>query len=195
MDVPIDQVNPDMRRVAKIVNFGVLYGMSEFGLSQQTGLPPEQAGSFIRRYFQRFGTVKAYQDQVLREAEERGYVTTLLGRRRYIPELKSGTYAIRAAGQRMAINHPIQGTSSDIVKRAMIRIQRFIDEQRLEAMMVLQVHDELVFELPRDEIDTLAPALCEIMESAMTLAVPLKVDLKVGDNWEEMRHPSTRYEE
>jgi DNA polymerase I len=195
MDVPIEQVNADMRRLAKVVNFGVLYGMSEFGLSQQSGLPPEQAGSFIRRYFERFGTVKAYQDHILREAERRGYVTTLLGRRRYIPELGNKVYAVRAAGQRMAINHPIQGTASDIVKTAMIRVQRFIEERGLKALMVLQVHDELVFEVPRGEIDGLAPELCRIMEGATELSVPLKVDLKLGDNWEEMHGLETSKEQ
>jgi DNA polymerase I len=186
-DIPIEEVTADMRRVAKIVNFGVLYGMSEYGLSQQTGLPPEQAGNFIRRYFERFGTVRAYQDLVLREAEERGYVTTLLGRRRYIPELTNKIYAVRAAGQRMAINHPIQGTASDIAKIAMIGVQRLIEERGLKSLMLLQVHDELLFEAPRAEIDTLAPAICGIMEGAMTLEVPLKVDLKLGDNWDEMQ--------
>jgi DNA polymerase-1 len=186
MDVPIEAVTPDMRRLAKVVNFGVLYGMSEFGLSQQTGLPPEQAGSFIRRYFERFQTVKAYQEGVLREAEQRGYVTTLLGRRRYIPELNNNVYAVRAAGQRMAINHPIQGTASDIVKTAMIRVQRLIEERGLAALMVLQVHDELLFEVPREEVEPLARELCPVMEDATTLSVPLKVDVKVGVNWEEM---------
>ncbi len=186
MDVGIDQVTADMRRVAKVVNFGVLYGMSEYGLSQQIGLPPEQAGSFIRRYFEQFATVKAYQDSVLRQAEQHGFVTTLLGRRRYIPELKSPVYAVRSAGQRMAINHPIQGTASDIVKIAMVRVQRLLEEWGMRSLMMLQVHDELLFESPRDEVDALAPTLCEIMEAAMQLDAPLKVDLKIGDNWEEM---------
>ena len=190
MKVPIEQVTPDQRRFAKVVNFGVLYGMSEFGLSWRSGLPPEQADAFIRRYFEEFGTVKAYQDAILREAERRGYVTTLLGRRRYIPELNSRIYNVRQAAQRQAINHPIQGTASDIVKTAMIRVQRLLDERGLGALMVLQVHDELLFELPRDEIDVLAPDLCRIMESATELSVPLRVDLKVGDNWEEMKPPS-----
>ena len=185
--VPIEQVTPDMRRLAKVVNFGVLYGMSEFGLSQQSGLPPEQAGAFIRRYFERFRTIKAYQDGVLREAEERGYVTTLLGRRRYIPELKNNVHAVRAAGQRMAINHPIQGTASDIVKIAMIRVQRWLDELPPGPLMVLQVHDELVFEVPRGDVGAIAEQLRPIMEGATTLSVPLNVELKAGDNWEELR--------
>ena len=183
----MDQVTADQRRLAKVVNFGVLYGMSEFGLAQQSGLPQEQAGAFIRRYFDRFGTVKAYQDGILREAERSGFVTTLLGRRRYIPELTNKIYAVRAAGQRMAINHPIQGTASDIVKRAMISVQQLIEERGLRTMMLLQVHDELLFEAPRDELRAFAAELKEIMEGAMTLSVPLRVDLKAGDNWEELQ--------
>jgi len=187
MDVPLDEVTADQRRLAKIVNFGVLYGMSEFGLAQQSGLPQDQAGAFIRRYFEQFATVKAYQDGILREAETTGYVTTLLGRRRYIPELSNKIHAVRAAGQRQAINHPIQGTASDIVKKAMIRVQRYIEERELKMLMVLQVHDELLFEAPRGELEAFAAELKSIMESAMTLAVPLRVEMKVGDNWEEMQ--------
>jgi DNA polymerase-1 len=188
IDIPIDRVTSDQRRLAKIVNFGVLYGMSEYGLSQQSGLPPEQAGQFIKRYFDRFGTVKAYQDTILREAEERGYVTTLMERRRYIPELTNKIYSVRAAGQRMAINHPIQGTASDIVKIAMIGVQRLIEERFPRTMMVLQVHDELLFEIPREDLMPFARALCPIMQGAMSLSVPLVVELRSGDNWEELKH-------
>jgi DNA polymerase-1 len=190
MDVPIGEVTSDQRRLAKVVNFGVLYGMSEYGLSQQSGLPPEQAGAFIKRYFDEFGTVKAYQDQILREAEERGYVTTLLDRRRYIPELTSKIHNVRNAGQRMAINHPIQGTASDIVKIAMIRVEQMIEEQFPRTLMELQVHDELVFEIYRDDLEPFARALVPIMRDAMKLAVPLDVELRCGDNWEELKHLS-----
>ena len=190
MDVPIEKVTSDQRRLAKVVNFGVLYGMSEYGLSQQSGLPPEQAGAFIKRYFDEFGTVKAYQDQILKEAEQRGYVTTLLERRRYIPELTSKIYSVRNAGYRMAINHPIQGTASDIVKIAMIRVQRLIDEKYRRVMMMLQVHDELVFEIHRDDLEPFARELVPIMRGAMKLSVPLDVELRAGDNWEELQHYS-----
>ncbi len=188
LDVPIQEVTSDQRRLAKVVNFGVLYGMSEYGLSQQSGLPQEQAGAFIKRYFDEFGTVKAYQDQILREAEERGFVTTLLERRRYIPELTSKIYSVRNAGQRMAINHPIQGTASDIVKIAMIRVERMIEEKFPRTLMVLQVHDELVFEIYRDDLEGFARELVPIMRGAMSLAVPLDVELRCGDNWEELKH-------
>jgi len=188
MDVPINEVTSDQRRLAKVVNFGVLYGMSEYGLSQQSGLPPEQAGAFIRRYFDEFGTVKAYQDTILREAEQRGYVTTLLERRRYIPELNSKIRTVRNAGERMAINHPIQGTASDIVKIAMVQVQQMIDERFPRTKMELQVHDELLFEIYRDDVEAFAQALVPIMRSAMKLVVPLDVELRAGDNWEELKH-------
>jgi len=188
MDVPIQEVTSDQRRLAKVVNFGVLYGMSEYGLSQQSGLPPEQAGQFIKRYFDEFGTVKAYQDNLLHEAEQRGYVTTLLERRRYIPELNSKIYAVRQAGYRQAINHPIQGTASDIVKIAMIRVQRLIEERYPRTLMVLQVHDELLFEIPRDDLIPFARDLRPIMRDAMQLAVPLDIELRSGNNWEELKH-------
>jgi DNA polymerase I len=187
MDTPIQDVTSDQRRLAKIVNFGVLYGMSEYGLAQQSGLPPAQAGEFIKRYFDRFGTVKAYQDNLLHEAEARGFVTTVLERRRYIPELTSKIYNVRQAGIRQAINHPIQGTASDIVKIAMIGVQGLIEEQYPRTLMVLQVHDELLFEIHRDDLDGFARDLCPIMQNAMQLEVPLVVELRVGDNWEELK--------
>ncbi|MFN8632571.1 MAG: DNA polymerase I [Chloroflexota bacterium] len=188
MDIPLQDVTSDQRRLAKVVNFGVLYGMSEYGLAQQSGLPQEQAGAFIKRYFDRFGTVKAYQDGLLKEAEERGYVTTLLERRRYIPELTNKIYSVRQAGQRMAVNHPIQGTASDIVKIAMIGVQKLIEQKYPGTLMVLQVHDELLFELPKSDLDTFARDLCPIMQNAMSLSVPLDVELRYGDNWEELKH-------
>ena len=187
MDTPIQDVTSDQRRLAKIVNFGVLYGMSEYGLAQQSGLPPAEAGQFIKRYFDRFGTVKAYQDNLLNEAEVRGFVTTLLERRRYIPELTSKIYNVRQAGVRQAINHPIQGTASDIVKIAMIGVQKLIDEKYPRTLMVLQVHDELLFEIRREDLDPFARELCPIMQNAMSLEVPLVVELRVGDNWEELK--------
>ena len=187
MDTPIQDVTSDQRRLAKIVNFGVLYGMSEYGLAQQSGLPPAEAGQFIKRYFDRFGTVKAFQDTLLHEAEGRGFVTTLLERRRYIPELTSKIYNVRQAGVRQAINHPIQGTASDIVKIAMIGVQKLIEEKYPKTLMVLQVHDELLFEIQRDDLDAFARDLCPIMQDAMTLEVPLVVELRAGDNWEELK--------
>ncbi|MGE3910015.1 MAG: DNA polymerase I, partial [Chloroflexota bacterium] len=188
LGIGIQEVTSDQRRLAKVVNFGVLYGMSEYGLAQQSGLPQEQAGQFIRDYFDRFGTVKAFQTELLKECEERGYVTTLLERRRYIPELASPVRNVRMAGQRMAINHPIQGTASDIVKIAMIQVQKRIEEQYPGTLMILQVHDELLFEIPRDSLAPFASELRTIMRGAMKLEVPLDVELRSGDNWEELKH-------
>jgi DNA polymerase-1 len=184
--VALEEVTPDMRRFAKVVNFGVLYGMSEFGLASRTELPPAEAASFIQRYFERFGTVKEYQDRIIRAAHRDGYVETLLKRRRYVPDLKSSIYAVRQAAIRAAINHPIQGAASDIMKLAMIAVQQYLRASGLRTRLILQVHDELVFESPEAEIPTFAEDLRRIMMGAMELRVPLTVELKAGPNWEEM---------
>jgi DNA polymerase-1 len=188
-DVPLSQVTADMRRVAKTTNFAVSYGVTGYGLSQQTDLTPEEGNKFIASYFARFLGVKAYLDETRRLAAELGYVETLLGRRRYFPELKSGAKVhagVRAAAERMAINTPIQGTAADIIKIAMVRLHRTLRERRLRAGMILQVHDELVLEVPEDEVKTVAPLVREIMEGAYRLDAPLKVDMKIGKNWLEM---------
>jgi DNA polymerase-1 len=186
MGVEPDQVTPNMRRFAKIVNFGVLYGMSEFGLASRTELPSAEAASFIQRYFERFGTVKEYQDRIVSEARRTGYAETLLKRRRYLPELRSAVYAVRQAATRMAINHPIQGAAADVMKIAMIRLHDFIRQRKLKTRMILQVHDELVFEAPEAEIATFKDDLRRIIMGAMELSLPLEVDLKVGPNWDDM---------
>lgn len=187
LQVDLADVTADQRRLAKVVNFGVLYGMSGHGLAQQTGLPREEALKFIERYFAEFGTVKAYQDQVIQDTVKRGYATTLLGRRRYIPEIRSPIRTLQMAAQRVAINMPIQGTAADIIKIAMIRLDRYLREHGLDSQMLLQVHDELVFEVPNAELDGFAPIVRDLMQGAMEMAVPLKVDLKYGENWDEMR--------
>jgi DNA polymerase-1 len=186
MGVELDQVTPDMRRFAKVVNFGVLYGMSEFGLASRTDLPSADAAGFIQRYFERFGTVKEYQERIVREAERTGYVETLLKRRRYLPELRSSNYAVRQGAIRAAVNHPFQGAASDVMKIAMIRIHGFIRERQLKTRMLLQVHDELVFESPVEEIQVFKDELRRIMMGAMDLSVPLEVELKTGPNWDQM---------
>ena len=188
-DVPLSQVTPAMRRVAKTTNFAILYGATGYGLSQQTELTPEEGNKFIANYFARFPRVKAYLDEARRRAAELGYVETLLGRRRYFPELKSDSKVhagVRAAAERMAINTPIQGTAADIIKIAMVRLHRALRERGLGAGMILQVHDELVLEVPEDEVRTVAPLVRDIMEGAYQLDAPLKVDMKVGKNWLEM---------
>lgn len=182
-----EQVTGDQRRLAKVVNFGVLYGMGGFGLAQQTGLPRDEAMKFIDRYFTEFGTVKAYQDQVIRDTTERGYGITLLGRRRYFPEIRSPVRNLQMAAQREAINMPIQGSSADIIKIAMVRLDKHLQDHPEDGLMILQVHDELVFEVPKDRVDAFAPVVRELMEGAVELVVPLKADLKVGSNWDAMQ--------
>lgn len=181
-----DEVTPDMRRVAKTVNFGVIYGMSEYGLARGTDLSRKEAASFIDAYFQRYPGVRSYLDATKRLAAERGYVETLLGRRRYIPEMASPNHQVRQAGERMAINMPVQGTAADIIKVAMVRLHRAMEEQGLRSRMILQVHDELVFEVPDAELDAMKALARKIMSEAIQLSIPLKVDLKAGPNWADM---------
>ncbi|MFQ5987314.1 MAG: DNA polymerase I [Dehalococcoidia bacterium] len=181
--VPPAQVTPDMRRVAKTVNFGVIYGMSDYGLEQATELSREEASRFISTYFEKHPGVKKYIDSTKRLVRERGYVETVLGRRRYIPEINSPNAQLRAAAERMAINMPVQGTSADIIKVAMIDLHREMERRGLRSKMILQVHDELVFEVPKEEREEMKALVEEIMPGAMKLSVPLKVEVKVGRNW------------
>jgi len=184
--VPLSAVTPDMRRLAKTVNFGVIYGMSEYGLEQATELSREEARQFIQAYFEKYSGVKDYLTSTKRDAAEKGYVQTLLGRRRYIPEINAANPQVRMAAERMAINMPVQGTSADIIKVAMIDLQREMDRKGLEAKMILQVHDELLFDLPQEEVEELKQLVLQIMPEALKLSVPLKVDVKTGRNWDEM---------
>ncbi len=184
--VPPAEVTPDMRRVAKTVNFGVIYGMSDYGLEQATSLSREEASQFINTYFEKHRGVKEYIDSTKRQARERGYVETILGRRRYIPDINSSNPQVRAAAERMAINMPIQGTSADIIKLAMIEIQREMEKRGLRSKMILQVHDELVFEVPQGEVEEMKGLVEAIMPHALPLSVPLNVEVKVGSNWGEM---------
>ena len=181
------QITPDMRRFAKTVNFGVIYGMSDYGLEQATELSREEAGKFIRAYFEKYPGVRKYLDDTKEKARRDGYVQTLLGRRRYIPDINSANRQVREAAERMAINMPVQGTSADIIKVAMINLYREMETRRLKSKMLLQVHDELVFEVPDVEMDTMRRLVTEVMDSAVVLSVPLKVDTKAGKNWGEMK--------
>lgn len=194
-DVPIEEVTPAMRRVAKTINFGVTYGMSGYGLAQRTDLSQEEANQFIANYFARYPGVKAYVEETKQKAKDMGYVSTLLGRRRYFPELQrpkvSG--ALRHACEREAINMPIQGTAADILKLAMIRLHKAIRERDLGSRMILQVHDELVLEVPENEVKGVGPLVKSIMEGAFELDAPLKVDEKVGPNWLEMTNTHSVY--
>ncbi|MGQ9676879.1 MAG: DNA polymerase I [Chloroflexota bacterium] len=184
--VPMEQVTPDMRRFAKVVNFGVLYGMSDYGLATRSGLSRQDAAQFINKYFSTYSSIERYLENTKRQAMETGFVTTLLGRRRYIPEINVAHRAARMAAERTAVNMPIQGTAADIIKLAMIAMQRALVERGMKSQMLLQVHDELVFEVPIDELDEMKGLVRNVMQSAMPLTVELKVDLKVGDNWRDI---------
>ncbi|TRZ51424.1 MAG: DNA polymerase I [Dehalococcoidia bacterium] len=185
--VDASAVTPDMRRLAKTVNFGVIYGMSEYGLEQATELSREEAARFITSYFAKYPGVKQYLESTKKQARESGYVQTLLGRRRSIPEINSSNRQVREAAERMAINMPVQGTSADIIKVAMINLYREMNKRRLKSKLLLQVHDELIFEVPEEEREEMLKLVPEIMSSALELSVPLKVDIKTGNNWGEMK--------
>jgi DNA polymerase-1 len=184
--VALDQVTKDMRRVAKTINFGVAYGVSGYGLAQNTGLPQSEATKLIEEYFARYPGIKQYVTDTQRQAHRDGYVSTLLGRRRYLPELKAQNRALVGAGERMAINMPIQGTAADIIKIAMVRLHADMSERKMRSRMILQVHDELVFEVEPDELADLKPLVKDRMETALTMDAPVKVDVKIGKNWDEM---------
>ncbi len=187
--VSLDEVDYEMRRVAKAVNFGLIYGQSPYGLARQIGVSPQEARAFIARYFERFPRVQDYMDRIQEEVEEQGYVETLLHRRRYFPELSQSDQVStrrRQATLRMAINTPIQGTAADILKLAMLRMDQRLKDNDLRAQIILQVHDELVLEVPQEELTTVIPLIHETMEGAFELKVPLKVDVEIGENWDDM---------
>ena len=181
--VTLDAVTPEQRDIAKTTNFSVIYGVTAFGLSRGLDISTRQAQEFLDRFFARHPKVKAYLSRTVAEGRERGFVATLLGRRRYLPELRSGNPNLRGFGERMATNAPIQGTAADLVKIAMVRMAGELESHRLRTRMLLQVHDELLFEVPADEVERLQALATQVMESAITLEVPLKVDVKVGDDW------------
>ncbi len=189
LDIPLEEVTPNQRRLAKTVNFGLSYGQTAYGLAQATGLTQPEAEDFIAKYFERFPRVRKYIQQTKVLAARQGYVETLLGRRRYFPELQPGSKAshyARQAAERMAINAPIQGTAADIIKIAMIRLHQALRDRECRSRMILQVHDELIVEAPADEVEDVSKLMCETMEGAFELDAPLEVDLKAGPNWEEM---------
>ncbi len=183
--VALDQVTTDLRRSAKAINFGLIYGMSSFGLAQQLGLSRSQAQSYIDLYFTRYPGVKNYMDGIRDQAREQGYVETLFGRRLYLPEIKSRNAARRQYAERTAINAPMQGTAADIIKRAMISTDQWLLQEKPDARIIMQVHDELVFEAAEDQVDQYAAIIRTIMSSAADLNVPLIVDIGVGNNWDE----------
>jgi DNA polymerase I len=183
--VPIGNVTPEMRRTAKTVNFGVIYGISSFGLSETLNIERQDAERYIKQYFDRHPGVKKYTEKVLREAAEKGYVTTLMQRKRPVPELMSQNKNTRLQGERLAINSPIQGTAADIIKIAMIKIWERFKKETLNAKMILQVHDELLFELPGPELEIVKEIVRSEMEGAIHLSVPIRVEIGYGKNWVE----------
>ncbi|MDP6453747.1 MAG: DNA polymerase I [SAR202 cluster bacterium] len=185
-EVPIDEVTADQRRFAKILNFGVLYGLTAFGISRQTDLSPDQGQHFIDVYFEKYPHIRQYTDETKEKCRALGYVQTVLGRRRYLPDITSRNFNVRAGAERAAINMPIQGTAADIIKIAMIRIMERMDDLGMRSKMILQVHDELIFEVPSGEMDQMQEIIMELMPSALTLNVPLGVELKSGYNWGDM---------
>jgi DNA polymerase-1 len=180
-----EEVTPEMRASAKAINFGIIYGISSFGLARGTKLSREQAQEFIKAYFARYARVKAYLDEVVAKAREDGYVTTMLGRRRFLPALHSRNYGLRSFAERTAMNTPIQGSAADIIKLAMIACERELVARGLQSRMVLQVHDELLFEGPAEEVPDVAALVRTAMEQAVPLSVPLVVEVEAGRNWRE----------
>ena len=183
-----EQVTGEQRARAKTINFGTIYGQGPFALSKQLGITQDEAKAFIEAYFARFPGVRGYLDRMVQQARELGYVETLSGRRRYIPEIKDKSFNIRSFGERIATNSPLQGSAADLIKRGMILLHAALAAERLQAKILLQVHDELVLEAPLDEVDRVSALVKHTMESAATLRVPLVVDVGVGDNWLDAKH-------
>ncbi len=178
-----DEVTSNMRRQAKAVNFGIVYGISDYGLSQNLGITRKEAKQFIERYFNSYPSVKEYMDDIVVEAKQKGYVTTLMNRRRYLPDITSRNFNVRSFAERTAMNTPIQGSAADIIKKAMIDLDHRIKQEKLQAKLLLQVHDELILEAPEDEIEILKEIVPEMMERTVEISVPLKVDYSYGESW------------
>jgi DNA polymerase-1 len=184
-NVSLDAVTAEMRRNAKTVNFGIIYGISGFGLSQRLGIPRKEATDIISQYFTQYPGIKQYMDNSIESARSKGYVETMLGRRRYLPDINSRNYAVRGFAERNAINAPIQGSAADMIKVAMIHIHNEIKKEKLRSKMILQVHDELVFDVYPDELEALKPLVANKMKHALHLNVPVEVNMGVGKNWLE----------
>jgi len=187
--VPIKEMPSEVRRRAKAINFGIIYGISAFGLANQLGIPREEAGAYIRKYFERFPGIRDYMEATKKRARADGYVRTIFGRKCHFPRINAANPSERAFNERAAINAPIQGSAADIIRRAMTRMDEALDRARLSARMLLQVHDELVFEAPDDEVEATialaAKVMTEAPEPAVRLSAPLKVDARAAGNWDE----------
>jgi len=185
--VPLAEVTSEMRRNAKAVNFGIVYGISAWSLSQDIGVLPEEAKAYMDAYFDNYAGDRAYMKEIVEQARDMGYVTTLYGRRRYLPELKSSNFNLRSFGERVALNTPIQGSAADIIKLAMIRVDNALKKEHLHAKLILQVHDELIVECDTEEVDRVAAILEQEMEQVAQLKVPLLVEAKRGASWYEAK--------
>jgi len=182
---PVDEVSSEQRRYAKVINFGLIYGMSAFGLASNLGIERSAATAYIERYFARYPGVKRYMDETKASAREKGYVETLFGRRVYLPEINGGNGPRKSAAERQAINAPMQGTAADLIKLAMIAVQGVLDREQRATRMIMQVHDELVFEVPAAELDWARAEVPRIMASVAELKVPLLAEVGIGANWDE----------
>jgi DNA polymerase-1 len=187
--VPVQDMPGEVRRRAKAINFGIIYGISAFGLANQLGIEREEAGAYIKKYFERFPGIRAYMDETKAFAKKNGYVLTLFGRKCHYPDIVSSNPTIRAFNERAAINARLQGSAADIIRRAMVRVEPALAKGKLNAQMLLQVHDELIFEVPEREVTKTLPVVKKVMEDApmpaLSLSVPLQVDARAADNWEE----------
>ena len=185
--VPVELVSKQMRSHAKAVNFGIVYGISAFSLAQDIGVPMSEAKAYIESYLARFSGIHRYMTEVVEQAKERGYVETLMHRRRALPELTASNFATRSFGERVALNMPIQGTAADIIKLAMVRVDERLRREGLQGRLILQVHDELIVECPESEAERVSSLLTEEMERVMTLSVPLTAEAHWGKNWLEAK--------
>jgi DNA polymerase-1 len=183
--LPMEEVTPSIRNNAKAVNFGIVYGISDYGLSQDLNITRKEAKDFIDKYLDNYTGVRQFMEDIVVEGKEKGYVETLLHRRRYIPELKSKNFNVRSFGERIAMNTPIQGSAADIIKVAMVKVYKALREKGLKSRLILQVHDELIIETHMDELDEVKTILKEIMEGSISLSIPLRVDIEIGDSWYE----------
>jgi len=186
--VPVKGMPAEIRRRAKAINFGIIYGISAFGLANQLGIEREEAGAYIRKYFERFPGIRDYMEETKKFAKDNGYVETLFGRKCHYPDIKASNASIRSFNERAAINARLQGTAADIIRRAMVRMDSALAKKKLGAQMLLQVHDELVFEVPEDEVEKTLPIVTKVMVDApmpaLSLSVPLQVDAHAADNWD-----------
>jgi DNA polymerase-1 len=184
--VPVSRVDDRMRGIAKAINFGLMYGKSVFGLSQELNISRKDAKEMIERYFERYRAVKDFLDRQIADAKECGYVTSVMGRKRKLADITSKNAAIRANAERMAMNTPIQATAADMMKLAMIKLDQELEKGKFQSKLIIQVHDEVVLDCPRDEVPEIRKLVCKVMENAMTLSVPLRVNTAVGENWMEL---------